>query len=133
MERIIAMRVFRIETKTGRGICAAGTGICDDYHQAAKGPHCLGTCFGAVKCEKLAAFRAVLCGWKFAFPSIDAARAWFPEQVGRQAMEDHGAHIVEYEVDDVDIQHDKGDHQVIFDVENATKVAVHSVVTFEVV
>lgn len=125
------MRVFRIETKNGKGICAAGTGICQAYHEGSDHKRGCGfdTCFG--KDQDIAGINVIMLGWKFAFDSIEKARAWFPLQAGRQAMKEHGAILVEYEIPSFLSMHDVGNHQVIFDYRNAKKVATHDLVTME--
>lgn len=123
------MRVFRMETASGAGICYSETGICDAYHAASDKAHTCHRCttFGETKDE--ASFCVYALGWKFAFPSLEAAKKWFPEETGRAAMAAKGCQLVEYEV--ADILTDERAHSCIFDIKNATKIATRDLVTME--
>lgn len=118
-------RVFRIEHKDGSGICEGANGLCAIYHKNSDHKRGCGidTCFGKQQHE--AGMLVFLMGWKFAFPSLEALKKWFPLREGRCAMKENGAFLVEYEVD-APALHDVGNHQVIFDALNARRVAEHN-------
>lgn len=125
------MRVFRMENEEGKGICISETGLCDAYHEATDQKHscCKCTKFGEKKNE------AVLClfvlDWKFAFPSVSDAKAWFPDEKGRAAMAAKGCHLTEYEVDNDLVLFDTELKQVLFDIAQSTKIATRDLVTME--
>jgi hypothetical protein len=120
-------RVFRIETANGHGICHSA-GLCGDYHREAGG-ECPANSFGKHNMDAALACRG-WNGYRYAFPSLDAARRWFPSDVGRQVMANHGGHVVEYEVPVREqIIPDLKGQQVLFPYGNAKRVAEHDLVT----
>jgi hypothetical protein len=114
------MRVFRVETRDGRGICSAtGSKICTLYRAAChdETEHCS---FSRAEEDRGRAQRL----WDrkdvvFAFPTMEALRTWFPQERGRRIMEDHGASGVIYEVSET-IMSSKW--QCVFDRSRAAKV-----------
>lgn len=116
------MNVFRIETATGCGACQS-SGLCQKYHTVCETP-CLDYGFTD---EGQVAERMFGEGWKFAFPSMDRLKAWFPDQKGREVMKASTAHIVEYETTD-EIEGNRGT-QVLFNFPKAKRVAEYDVVT----
>lgn len=117
------MNVFRIETDKGCGVCQS-SGLCKKYHTVCASP-CLDYGF---KDEHTVARRMFDDGWKFAFPSIDALKTWFPDEKGREVMKRNTARVVEYEAPDDSIEGIK-DTQVLFDFPKAKKVGEYDVVT----
>lgn len=118
-------RVFRIEAANGHGICHSA-GLCGDYHRAAGG-QCPANSFGDRRIDAFLACHG-LNAYRYAFPSLDAARRWFPVDTGRQVMKEHGGRVVEYAVSD-DVIPDMKGMQVLFNYETAKRVAVHDLVT----
>lgn len=119
------MNVFRIETAQGHGICHAH-GLCGDYH-ARVGGKCPANSFGVHNVDAVFAC-AGMNQYRYAFPSLAAARAWFPADDGRQVMKEHGGQIVEYAVSGKVIPDTKG-AQCLFDYAAATRIATHDLVT----
>jgi hypothetical protein len=110
------MKLYRIETPDGHGICqSTGNKLCTLYWLA---------CHDETKHDDFGPDdqkAARLCQSPFmifAFPSLDKLREWFPQASGRKLMADHGARGVIYEAD---VKLSNG-YQVIFDRRLATKV-----------
>lgn len=114
-------RVYRIETTTGRGICAAtGSPLCDLYLDACgdETEHCVfRSCQMRPDIREIAKRTPTLA---YAFPSLKALRTWFPQARGRALMAQHGALGVEYEVPELLAE---SPFQCVFDKAKATKVS----------
>lgn len=112
--------VARIETKDGKGICAAtGSPFCSIYRMTGgkEIEHCA---FSHACWQKFD--QAETDGHSkpcFAFPSLGALENWFPLAEGRKAMQDHGACCHVYRVDDLIA---KSPFQCVFDKNKATLI-----------
>ena len=108
--------VYRIETADGKGVCRAmGSPLCRLY--ALTGSREVERCSFDDPTYK--EYR--LCQDKhmrFAFPSLDALRSWFPSAQGRALMERHGAMLVPYTVEKLELA---SPYQCIFDRSTATR------------
>lgn len=126
------MKIYRIEGHMGKGICmTTGSPLCFAYRLAAslageptEKEHCVFPC----KAEDCKAFEATALGgdeserqhMRYAFPSFEALRTWFPGLRGRQAMQMAGARGYVYEVPELVAN---GPWQVVFDLRKATKIS----------
>lgn len=120
------MHVFRIETKDGKGICAAtGSDLCTIYREAGgkEIEHC-----SLCDCE-LRKARAMGSGNRsFAFPSIEAIKTWFSSRKGRKAMKDAGAigHVFESE------NIAKSSYQCVFEKKTAKRIGSFDLETLQI-
>ena len=118
------MIVYRIENaSTGKGICEVmGSKLCPIYRKAAERgmeetEHCTMPC-KAEQCKSwIADVGHDKAHMRYAFPTMDALRNWFPSVKGRQAMVAAGARGQLFEVPELVA---KGPFQVIFDMRLAS-------------
>lgn len=122
------MKVYRIEHReTGKGICQVmGNRSCFVYRMAAmmagepnEFEHDTMPC----RAEECKVFEADTgpdgAHMRYAFPTLEALRTWFPGPKGRQAMARTGVQGVVYEVEELV---GNGPWQVVFDLRKAKKV-----------
>lgn len=113
------MRIFRVETETGRGPYAGGGGSWQSQETPSRHP---------------SPNRDSALGWKrmftedrirynFGFVSIDQFKFWFFEPEWREELHQRGFHLVEYEA----TVYRASDAQAIFRRDLATVVKVHDI------
>jgi hypothetical protein len=114
------MKVYRIETADGKGVCRVmGSKLCALYNLPAGDENEHDGFEGSLECHNHA---ALLCQHPynvFGFPSLDRLHEWFPNAQGRALMHAAGAKCMAYEVPTVEASNG---YQVIFDKRTSTSV-----------